>query len=69
MSHHTVDQIEAARMRVGVPLDFEYADCAAECGDIVFFAPGILQDHPKIKPVCSAECAQHLLMMTQERVL
>lgn len=46
--------VEASRKRLGLPDDYEWYSCAAECGDIVWVPPGT-GDQP-IAPVCSAGC-------------
>jgi hypothetical protein len=54
-------EIEESRISTGVPEDWVWVLCYADCGDIVWVPPGIEWKFPAVRPVCSAECAMTLM--------
>lgn len=59
MTERKTADIDASRKRLNVPADYQWSECAAGCGDIVWHPP-LEVLHATAKPVviiCSAECA------------
>jgi hypothetical protein len=56
-------QLAASRRRLNIPDDWVWYECANECGDIVWCAPGAIDDRMSlpVKPTCSASCAFELM--------
>lgn len=59
----SIADIEASRTRLGIPADYQWSECAAGCGDIVWHPPmDVLQaaSMPFLL-ACSAACATRAL--------
>jgi hypothetical protein len=60
---HSAAAIEASRRRLNIPADYDWSDCAGNCGDIVWHPPLDAEQAASAPFImaCSAACAMAAL--------
>jgi hypothetical protein len=63
MSDERIAAIEESRKRLNIPADYEWSECAADCGDVVWHPPMNAQQAASAPFImtCSAACAMAAL--------